>query len=313
MARPKKVGLEYFPLDCQLDDKVEMLEAEHGLIGFAAYIKLLQHIYQTEAGELDMSVVFRWKTLGKQLDMSVETLQQLLETMFAIGLFDKTAFTERQVLTSNGVQKRRKRVAGLREKDRSRKAEDDVEDSPEFSAGKPLENGGKGKGKNTTVFKKESKGKRVTLSPSTPALAAERVGEGAEVELPLEGETTPPPAAEPTSTPATPGKRDKHPAELPLAERWPDQVAVLTDAERTIWEKFLAWEQDNPLSKLFRMKEPLTPGQLVALIGKHGAGPVTSVLLDMQNRPKLLTEYDSANLTAQSWLRRRQQRHTVAA
>ncbi|TGE04784.1 hypothetical protein EU556_21625 [Hymenobacter fodinae] len=56
------------------------------------------------------------------------------------------------------------------------------------------------------------------------------------------------------------------------------------------------------------MKEPLTPVQLVALIDKHGAGSVTSVLLDMQNKPKLLTDHDSANLTAQSWLRRRQQR-----
>jgi hypothetical protein len=56
MARPKKIGLEYFPLDCQMDDKVEMLEAEHGLEGFAVYVKLLQAIYQTEAGELDMGV-----------------------------------------------------------------------------------------------------------------------------------------------------------------------------------------------------------------------------------------------------------------
>ena len=157
MARPKKIGLEYFPLDCQMDDKVEMLEAEHGLVGFAVYLKLLQHIYQTENGELDMSIVFRWKTLGKQLDMPVETLQAHVETMFMVGLFDRDAFAERQVLTSNGIQKRRVKVAGLREKDRSRKAEGDSVDSSEFSGGKLTENGGKGKGKgkDTIVSQKE--------------------------------------------------------------------------------------------------------------------------------------------------------------
>lgn len=169
MARPKKIGLEYFPLDCQMDDKVEMLEAEHGLTGFAVYIKLLQHIYQTDDAELDMSVVFRWKTLGKQLEMSVETLKAHVETMFAVGLFNRQTFDERQILTSNGIQKRRIKVAGLREKDRSRKAEADSANSPELSTGKPSENGrkgngkGNGKGKNTSVFKKEIK------TPPTPA------------------------------------------------------------------------------------------------------------------------------------------------
>lgn len=166
MARPKKIGLIYFPLDCQMDDKVQMLEAEHGLTGFAVFIKLLQHIYQTDGAELDMSVVFRWKTLGKQLELSVETLKAHVETMFAVGLFDRQAFDERQILTSNGIQKRRIKVAGLREKDRSRKAKTDSADSPKLSTGKPSENGGKGNGKgngkNTNVFKKESK------TPPTP-------------------------------------------------------------------------------------------------------------------------------------------------
>ena len=164
MARPKKIGLEYFPLDCQMDDKVEMLEAEHGLTGFALYIKMLQHIYQTDDAELDMSVVFRWKTLGRQMEMSVETLKAHVETMFAVGLFDRQAFDERQILTSNGIQKRRIKVAELREKDRSRKAVADSADSPELSIGKPSENGGKGnrKVKNTSVFKKEIK------TPPTP-------------------------------------------------------------------------------------------------------------------------------------------------
>lgn len=34
MARPLKQGLDYFPLDCQVDVKFELVEAEFGLTGF---------------------------------------------------------------------------------------------------------------------------------------------------------------------------------------------------------------------------------------------------------------------------------------
>lgn len=209
MARPKKIGLEYFPLDCQMDDKVEMLEAEHGLTGFAVYIKLLQHIYQTDDAELDMSVVLRWKTLGKLLEMSVETLKAHVETMFAVSLFDRQAFDERQVLTSNGIQKRRIKVAGLRAKDRSRKAETDSADSPELSSGKTPENGGKGNrkgnGKNTSVFKEEIK--------SPPSPGGDGIQKKIEAEnsdsVPADGPTHPPVAAAPLPAPAGAWNRDQ--------------------------------------------------------------------------------------------------------
>ena len=43
MARPVKEGLEYFPLDCDIDqdDKVALIEAQHGIKGFGVVIKLL--------------------------------------------------------------------------------------------------------------------------------------------------------------------------------------------------------------------------------------------------------------------------------
>lgn len=30
MARPAKIGLDYFELDCHMDEKVELIEAEFG-------------------------------------------------------------------------------------------------------------------------------------------------------------------------------------------------------------------------------------------------------------------------------------------
>ena len=37
-----KDGIPYFPLDCELDSKFELIEAEFGLQGFAVVVKLLQ-------------------------------------------------------------------------------------------------------------------------------------------------------------------------------------------------------------------------------------------------------------------------------
>ena len=45
MARPTKAGLDYFELDCQLEEKVKLIQAEYGLKGFAIVVKLYQRIY----------------------------------------------------------------------------------------------------------------------------------------------------------------------------------------------------------------------------------------------------------------------------
>ena len=46
MARPLKEGIDYFSLDCYMDDKVKMIQAEFGLKGFAIIVKLWQIIYR---------------------------------------------------------------------------------------------------------------------------------------------------------------------------------------------------------------------------------------------------------------------------
>ena len=40
MARPLKEGIDYFSLDCYMDDKIKMIQAEFGLKGFAIVVKL---------------------------------------------------------------------------------------------------------------------------------------------------------------------------------------------------------------------------------------------------------------------------------
>ena len=45
MARPVKEGLDYFELDCHMEEKVRLIQAEFGLKGFAIVVKLYQKIY----------------------------------------------------------------------------------------------------------------------------------------------------------------------------------------------------------------------------------------------------------------------------
>jgi hypothetical protein len=47
MTRPLKSNLPYFPLDTDIDndDKIALIEAKHGIIGFAIIIKLYKKIY----------------------------------------------------------------------------------------------------------------------------------------------------------------------------------------------------------------------------------------------------------------------------
>ena len=44
-GRPTKAGLDYFELDCHMEEKVRLIQAEFGLKGFAVLVKLYQKIY----------------------------------------------------------------------------------------------------------------------------------------------------------------------------------------------------------------------------------------------------------------------------
>jgi hypothetical protein len=46
MSRPIKQGLDYFPMDVEVDDKIELIEAKHGISGFGILVKLFQKIYK---------------------------------------------------------------------------------------------------------------------------------------------------------------------------------------------------------------------------------------------------------------------------
>jgi Domain of unknown function (DUF4373) len=155
MARPLKTGLDYFPLDCDLCEKVYALDAKFGNDGFAAWVKLLQAIYKTDDGCFRFSDVFRRTTAAKRANLSEEQWNNIVEYMLEVGLFDREAFDSEGVLTSNGIKKRIDGVSGeraaarkralsrpspsptpppKRRSEKSRREESRVEETPHFSA-----------------------------------------------------------------------------------------------------------------------------------------------------------------------------------
>lgn len=104
MARPIKEGLEYFPLDVSNDDKLDLIEAEFGLTGFAVIIKLWQTIYRNNYyynfGEPEQLL------FSKRVSVDRNEVIAIINSATRWKLFDKNIFEKYKILTSTGIQKR---------------------------------------------------------------------------------------------------------------------------------------------------------------------------------------------------------------
>ncbi len=112
MARPQKVGLEYFPLDVDLfeDPKAEKITAQFGLIGDAILVRLLCRIYREgycTAFDEDVARAIAMKAGERELyDTVMDVVDKLLQT----GFFDEGMYRKFGILTSRGIQKRYERI-----------------------------------------------------------------------------------------------------------------------------------------------------------------------------------------------------------
>lgn len=107
MARPLKEGLDYFSLDCYMDSKMKLIQAEYGLKGFAIVVKLWQMIYR-EHGYYsewndEKALLFAYEECS---DCGVKLLNEIVETCFRRDIFFEKLFRKYQILTSSGIQKR---------------------------------------------------------------------------------------------------------------------------------------------------------------------------------------------------------------
>lgn len=106
MARPLKEGLEYFPLDVDIDqdDKIAMIEALHGITGYGVVIKLLSKIYKE-------GYFYEWNNreqllFSKRINVNINDVKGIVTDCINEGLFNQKMFNEYNILTSKGIQSR---------------------------------------------------------------------------------------------------------------------------------------------------------------------------------------------------------------
>lgn len=135
-GRQNKVGIDYFELDCHMDEKVELIEAEYGLKGFAILVKLYQSIYSgfgyycewtpdisvLWARRLGVSHGVDFGDVGKVDDSSCalpgfpnNLINNVVAALIRRKLFSEQLFKKYGILTSSGIQKQYLKATSRRE------------------------------------------------------------------------------------------------------------------------------------------------------------------------------------------------------
>lgn len=106
MARPQKVGLDYFPLDVDMDqdDKIAMIEALHGIEGFGVIIKLFMKIYNE-------GYFYKWTEseqilFSRRINVDIKKVNAIIKDCIKWNVFNDELFEKYQILTSKGIQLR---------------------------------------------------------------------------------------------------------------------------------------------------------------------------------------------------------------
>ena len=111
MARPKKEGLDYFPLDVHFDEKIQALESMFGNDGLVWIIKFWQSAYRDSHGEVNLGGLFG-SISAKNCRISEELQRDVLELCLGIGLISEIS---PDVYSSDGIKKRISKVSKERE------------------------------------------------------------------------------------------------------------------------------------------------------------------------------------------------------
>lgn len=102
VARPIKQGLDYFALDVTMNDEVEIIEAEHGLEGFAILIKLFQKIYSEgyyyEWGDKEQ-ILF-----SNRISVDRNKVASIVLDCVKWNIFSQDMFDKYNILTSRRIQ-----------------------------------------------------------------------------------------------------------------------------------------------------------------------------------------------------------------
>ena len=120
MARPIKTGLDYFPHDTDAlsDEKVQSLKALFRNDGYAFYFIILERIYRTPKGEIDISSDDEKRILAKSIGISLKKFDTILQNCFKKNLFSEKIFSKHGVLTSAAIKRRFLQIQSERQRKR---------------------------------------------------------------------------------------------------------------------------------------------------------------------------------------------------
>ena len=123
-GRGNKVGLDYFELDCHMDEKIKLIQAEYGLKGFAIVVMLYQHIYGGDHGyycEWDNDRLLLFMSANGLIGESKNLINEIVQACIRREIFSNKLFKEYGILTSSGVQKQYLKATAKREVKKKKK------------------------------------------------------------------------------------------------------------------------------------------------------------------------------------------------
>ena len=112
MARPLKQGVDYFPLDVHIDNKLKFIKIKYGIEGYGVIICLLQHIYSLSywCSCTDDDILL----LSDELKVEYQLLKNVIDESIKRKFFNKELYEKYEILTSNGIQKRYQEIVKRR-------------------------------------------------------------------------------------------------------------------------------------------------------------------------------------------------------
>lgn len=103
MARPIKKGLDYFPLDCTMDDEVNLIIADFGMIGYGVLISMFQTIYGSNGYYAEWTIREQ-KLFSRKVGVELEKVIEIINECLSWGIFNYDKFNDFNILTSRRIQ-----------------------------------------------------------------------------------------------------------------------------------------------------------------------------------------------------------------
>ena len=105
MARPQKLGIDYFSLDVDFDASLEVILSQLGEKGLGIAVRIWQYIYKTKGYYIPYNEDELYMIKRNCNDSSKEEIEKLIKKMVDKNLFNKKIFNEKAILTSARLQK----------------------------------------------------------------------------------------------------------------------------------------------------------------------------------------------------------------